>query len=73
MSPEGPTAVPVDLWNLMAEERHQRRDTAQLPSLGLHRVVHVAQVLQVRRGIRLQGGTGWGRSLVTKMIGMTKV
>ena len=43
----------------MAEQRHQGRDPTQLPSLGLHGVVHVAQVLQVRRRIRLKGGDGW--------------
>ena len=33
-------------------------DPAQLPSLGLDGIVHVAEVLQVRRGIGLDHGVG---------------
>ena len=51
--PQRPAGVPVYLWAVVAEEPHQRRDAPELPSLGLDRVVHVAEVLEIGRGVGL--------------------
>ena len=60
------------LRDVVAEQRHQRGDPAQLPRLRLHRVVHVAEVLQVGRRVSLaakshrwQGGSA-GKQPVLK-------
>ena len=70
--PEGATAVPVDLGDLVAEESNKRRNATKLPGLRLHRVVHVAEVLQVGRRVSLaakshrwQGGSA-GKQPVLK-------
>ena len=51
--PEGADGVAVNLGRLTPRPRRQERDqggnAAQLAGLGLDRVVHVAQVLEVRR------------------------
>ena len=52
--PECSACILVYIWNLVTEQCHEGRDAAQLPRLRLHRVVHVAEVLQVRRRVGLQ-------------------
>lgn len=47
-SPERPAGIPVDLGNVVGQELHEGRDAAQLARLGLDRIVHVAEVLEVR-------------------------
>ena len=45
----------MNLWYLMTEQCYEGRDSAQLPRLRLHGVVHVAEVLQVGRRVSLAG------------------
>lgn len=56
MLPQCPAGIPVYLWAVVAEQPHQRRDAAELPSLGLDRVVHVTEVLEIGRSISLYHG-----------------
>jgi hypothetical protein len=44
----------VYVGNLVGEQGDKGRNAAQLPRFRLHRVVHVAEVLQVRRCVGLQ-------------------
>jgi hypothetical protein len=52
--PKGPASVLVYVGNLVGEQGDKGRNAAQLPRFRLHRVVHVAEVLQVRRCVGLQ-------------------
>ena len=51
--PQRPAGVPVYLRALVAEEPHQGRDAPELPGLGFDRVIHVAEVLEIGRGVGL--------------------
>ena len=44
----------MNFRDLVVEECDEGRDAAQLARLGLHRVVHVAEVLQISAGIGLK-------------------
>ena len=48
----------MDFGDVVAEEVDEGRDAAELPRLGLDGVVHVAEVLEVRRRIGLDHTVG---------------
>ena len=48
----------MNLRDLVTEEGNKGRDAAELARLRLHGVVHVAEVLQVGRCVRLDHGVG---------------
>ena len=58
MLPQRPAGVPVYLRAVVAEEPNQGRDAPELPGLGLDRVIHVAEVLQIGRSVGLDHGVG---------------
>ena len=45
--PKGPARVSVYFRNIVIEECNQGRNSAQLPRLRFHWVVHITQVLQI--------------------------
>lgn len=51
--PERPTGVPMNFGYVMSYERYKWSYSAKLPRFGLDGIVHVAEVLQVGRGIGL--------------------